>query len=101
MQLEIFAAPEFGQVQLTGLERNLLLQPLESSLAQANSVQVVFQDEILGALSGIGILYGLKSVDIERALDACNRLAHAFVAAGQPVALIQRVGNHNLLVAVH
>src|SRR5437667_9073755 len=80
VQPEGLAAPQRRQVKLARLKGNLLLQTGKCRLADANSVQIVFENEVIRTVGRFGIVECLKGIHVERTLQACNGLAHPLAA---------------------
>ena len=89
-----------GEAHFQGLERDFLLEFAEGRFVHANAAQVEAENHVFG-VAVLVELGGLKGVDVEGAGLRLHDFAGALVAGGEAVALVERFGNHDLVLAIH
>src|SRR5579871_3047543 len=88
------------QAHTQRFECNFLLQFLECSFIHTNAAQIETQSDILGVAIGIDFCR-LEYVDMEWSRLWLHDLARSLIASGEAVAFVERLRDHDLVVAVH
>src|SRR5882672_9085083 len=99
-QARRFPIPQPRQFQRALLQGNFLLQLLERGFAQANAINIELRKQLDKRISHRRIVYGLKRVNIEPCRLPLQRPPGNLAAGRKPVALVERVRNHDGAVAV-
>src|SRR5208337_3644192 len=93
--------PRLARIRCPGGERNFLLQFAKGRFTQADSADVVVKAHYFRSVIVIAAASDLNRVHLEDAGIGREFLADALVAGGETVALIDGVGNHDAVLAIH
>src|ERR1019366_4174782 len=97
--------PRLTPIWYPGRKRDFLAQFAERRLTQTNSAYVVVEAHFFGARIVIVLLIApasdLNRVNPEDSSIGREFLANALTAGGETIALVDSVGNHDAVVAIH
>src|SRR5215469_11926728 len=88
------------QPDLQRLESDLLLELAECRLVHADSTEIVAEGHIF-RIAVLIDLRSLKCIDVERTGLRLHDFARPLVAGRKPVTLVESLGDHDLVLAVH